>query len=110
MQEFNHVSNFVRNHLSALSCLAFIALLGACAEVGPEAGAGSGLGDEDVTGQSVPGETGETGTTDDLDNGTNETSENDEPSGPPPCAEIEAEAANLHLPVDILWAIILPGV
>jgi hypothetical protein len=101
MQEFNHVSNIVRKHLSPLICLAFIVFLGACAEAGPE----NMPGGDDVTGQSVPGQTEGDEASDDLGSAPEDTTPTDEPSGPPPCAEIEAQAANLHLPVDILWAI-----
>lgn len=105
MQEFNHVSNLIKRRLTTLNCLAFIAFLAACAEAGPQAGSESTFDGDDISGQSVPGETGGDEAVDDLETGSQDAGPSDEPSGPPPCAEIEAQAANLHLPVDILWAI-----
>ena len=96
-----------KNLLTYLNCLAFLAFVGACAEVGPQPGTAEGDVTGDASGQSVPGEDGSQSDLEPEQSGesTGDESTNDEPSGPPPCAEIEAEAANLYLPVDIIWAI-----
>ena len=106
-----HVNNVylfgLNNTFNLFILLSFTALLGSCADIEPGHGTAEWTGDETAEGHSVPGETDESSgsTVDGSGDSSSPDSSSDAPSGPPPCAEIEAEAANLYLPVDIIWAI-----